>query len=90
MKKKATEIHGNTKELFIFAKNLRTHNKKTMENNEYLTVAEVAELLRMSQNAVRIQVSRKKFVAPAYKVAGRLLFRRSEVNAGIEGQKVGW
>lgn len=57
--------------------------------NEYMTVPEVAELLRMTANAVRLQTERKRFIAPAYKVAGRLLFKRSEIIAGIEGQKVG-
>ena len=57
--------------------------------NDYLTVAEVAEMLRMTQNAVRIQVTRGSFIAPAYKVSKRLLFKRSEIVAGIEGRKMG-
>ena len=53
-----------------------------MDEQYYMNTAEVANYLRKSPGAIRNLVLRRRI--PFRKLAGRLLFRKSEINAWID------
>lgn len=64
-----------------------TAPNKTMEN-PYLTTAEAATFLKISESALRVRVSRKQITA--YKEGKRLLFKKRELVRVIEKNRVGY
>lgn len=56
------------------------------EHLELLTVKEVASYLRKSSEAIRNLVYRKKLVA--YRIGGRLLFKKEEIDRWILRNRV--
>lgn len=52
-------------------------------NDEFLTPAEVANLLRLTLDTLASNRSRRKGL-PFYKIHGRVLYRRKDVNAALK------
>jgi excisionase family DNA binding protein len=54
-------------------------------NKDFLTVKEVANLLNSSEIWIRKLIQNKTI--PSYKIAGKRLFKREEIEQWIESQK---
>ena len=56
-------------------------------NENFLTTKDVAKLLNSSETWIRKLVQNK--VIPSYKIAGRRLFKKEEIDQWIESQREG-
>ena len=84
MPNNVSEVMG--KEVFLLTKaDLKVLLMDLSVNKKYLTAAEAAEYLRVTERYLRALMKQKK--VPFYKLEGKVLFKISELDSALEKYK---